>query len=314
MHFDIALAGLVVGFVIGLTGMGGGALMTPVLVLLFHVNPSAAISSDVVASMVLKPIGGGVHVKHGTVNWRLVRWLSIGSVPCAFAGAYVISNVGGEDADQRIKTILGSVLLVAAAAMALKVWVAARRHTPHTDALMDQRLVRPIPTLVIGAAGGFIVGLTSVGSGSLIIVALMLLYPMLSSREMVGTDLVQAIPLVAAAALGHLIFGDMKLDVTGSVLVGAIPGVFIGAQVSARASDRYIRPVLVAVLTISSLKLLDVSDGVLLAAAVVMLSGLVAIVVMYRRRDRRSSSPSTPLAPTRRAPSTPLPSANSAPQ
>jgi uncharacterized membrane protein YfcA len=314
MHFDIALAGLVVGFVIGLTGMGGGALMTPVLVLLFHVNPSAAISSDVVASMVLKPIGGGVHVKHGTVNWRLVRWLSVGSVPCAFAGAYVISDIAGDNAEQRIKTILGSVLLVAAAAMALKVWISARRHAPHSDAMMDQRLVRPIPTLLIGAVGGFIVGLTSVGSGSLIIVSLMLLYPMLSSREMVGTDLVQAIPLVAAAALGHLLFGDMKLDVTGSVLLGAVPGVYLGAQVSARASDRYIRPVLVAVLTVSSLKLLDVSNEVLLAVVVMMLFALAAIVVLYRRQDARSSSQSALRAPTHPTPSTPPRPASSAPR
>jgi uncharacterized membrane protein YfcA len=314
MHFDIAFAGLVVGFVIGLTGMGGGALMTPVLVLLFHVNPSAAISSDVVASMVLKPIGGGVHVKHGTVNWRLVRWLSYSSVPCAFAGAYVISNVGGDNAEQRIKTILGLVLLVAAAAMALKVWVAARRHAPSNDALMDHKLVRPFPTLVIGAAGGFIVGLTSVGSGSLIIVSLMLLYPLLSSREMVGTDLVQAVPLVAAAALGHLLFGEMKLDVTGSVLFGAIPGVYLGAQVSTRASDRYIRPVLVSVLTISSLKLLDVSNQVLLGAALAMLCAFAALVVLYRRQDQRSSSPTAPPAPTHPTPSTPERAANSMPR
>src|SRR3954447_7772861 len=110
MHFDIAAAGLVVGFVIGLTGMGGGALMTPMLVILFHVNPSAAISSDVVASFVLKPIGGGVHARRGTVNWRLVRWLALGSVPAAFFGAYLIDAVAGPGFESRIKTILGVVL------------------------------------------------------------------------------------------------------------------------------------------------------------------------------------------------------------
>ena len=114
--------------------------------------------------------------------------------------------------------------------------------------------------------GGFAVGLTSVGSGSLMIVLLMLLYPTLSSREMVGTDLVQAIPLVASAALGHLVFGNLELGLTGSVLVGAIPGVYVGAHVSARASDRYIRPALIAVLTISSLKLVGASNDLLLAS------------------------------------------------
>jgi len=268
MHWDIALAGLIVGFIIGLTGMGGGALMTPVLVLLFHVDPGAAISSDVVASMVLKPIGGGVHLRRGTVNLRLVRLLAAGSVPSAFAGAYLISRVIGDDRGNTIKTILGAVLIVAAIAMVAKLVIQSRRgSTPNGDPLPDAS-IRPVLTVAIGVFGGLIVGMTSVGSGSLMIVLLMLLYPKLSAREMVGTDLVQAIPLVASAALGHLLFGHAAFATTTSVLVGAIPGVFVGAHVSARATDRYIRPVLVAVLAISALKLLNVSNGVVLAATV----------------------------------------------
>jgi uncharacterized membrane protein YfcA len=284
MHFDIALAGLIVGFVIGLTGMGGGALMTPVLVIFFHIAPSAAISSDVVASFILKPIGGGVHIRRRTVNWRLVRWLAIGSVPAAFTGAYVIDVIAGKGFENRVKTILGVVLLVAAAAMLVKVVVQERRRESGNSPMMDQRLVRPVPTLLIGAAGGFIVGMTSVGSGSLMIVMLMLLYPTLSGREMVGTDLVQAIPLVGAAALGHVLFGHLQLDLTGSVLIGAIPGVYIGARVSSRANDRYIRPALVAVLAISSLKLLNVPNSVLLAATIVAVTLLGGVYVMSIRR------------------------------
>lgn len=278
MQWDIALAGLIVGCVIGLTGMGGGALMTPVLVIIFHVTPSAAISSDIVASFFLKPIGGGVHVRHGTVNWRLVRWLSVGSVPAAFLGAYVIDQIASKGFEDDIKQILGVVLLIAAAAMLVKVVVQARRGAAPTE-LMDQRLVRPVPTIVIGVIGGFLVGMTSVGSGSLMIVMLMLLYPTLSSREMVGTDLVQAIPLVGAAAIGHLIFGNLVFGLTGSVLVGAIPGVYFGARISARASDRYIRPLLVAVLSISALKLLNVSNGVLLGWSVVALVVLAGVLI-----------------------------------
>ncbi len=273
MQWDIALAGLGVGFIIGLTGMGGGALMTPVLVIFFGVPASSAISSDIVASFFLKPIGGGVHIRRGTVNWTLVRWLAIGSVPAAFAGSYVIDRVASGGVEDDIKQILGVVLLVAAAAMLVKVAVQARRG-PMPDVMMDQRLVRPVPTLLIGAVGGFMVGLTSVGSGSLIIVMLMLLYPTLSSREMVGTDLVQAIPLVGAAALGHLLFGNLALGLTLSVMVGAMPGVYLGAHVSARGSDRYIRPVLIAVLAVSSLKLLNISNGMLLGA-----SGLAIVVL-----------------------------------
>jgi len=287
VHWDIALAGSVVGGVIGLTGMGGGALMTPMLVIFFHINPSAAISSDVVASFVLKPIGGGVHIRRRTVNWRLVRWLSIGSVPAAFLGAYLIDEVANRGLENRIKEILGAVLLVAALAMLAKVVVQARRHA-NTAGMMDPSLVRPVPTLLIGVAGGFIVGMTSVGSGSLMIVMLLVLYPMLSSREMVGTDLVQAIPLVGSAALGHILFGHLQLDLTTSVLVGAIPGVYVGARISAVASDRYIRPTLVAVLTISALKLLNASNAVLLGATGVAIAALTVAFVASIRSKRAS--------------------------
>ena len=285
MHWDIATAGLFVGFIIGLTGMGGGALMTPMLVILFHIAPSAAISSDVVASLALKPVGGGVHIKHRTVNWTMVRWLAIGSVPSAFLGSYVIDQVASNGLENRVKEILGAVLLLAAVAMLAKVFVTARRGNPPTE-MMDQRFVRPVPTLLIGAFGGFVVGMTSVGSGSLMIVLLMLLYPTLSSREMVGTDLVQAIPLVAAAALGHAIFGSLSLDLTASVLLGAIPGVYMGAQVSSRANDHIIRPPLVAVLAISALKLLNASNAVLLGATIASVAFLAAYFVATARRRR----------------------------
>ena len=176
MQWNIAFASLIVGWVIGLTGMGGGALMTPMLVIFFHVTPSAAISSDVVASFVLKPIGGGVHIKARTVNWTLVRWLSIGSVPFAFLGAYFIDDVASKGFESRVKEILGAVLLVAAIAMVVKIAVQARRHQP-IDVRLAPNLVRPLPTILIGAAGGFIVGMTSVGSGSLMIVMLLLAVP-----------------------------------------------------------------------------------------------------------------------------------------
>jgi hypothetical protein len=291
MHLDIALAGFVVGCVIGLTGMGGGALMTPVLVIFFHITPSAAISSDVVASMVLKPIGGGVHLRRGTVNLHLVRWLAIGSVPSAFFGAYLISRIGGEDAGagDTIKTILGIVLLLAAAGMVTKLVIQAKRKALPPDQPMPASAIRPVPTLLIGIFGGLVVGMTSVGSGSLMIVLLMLLYPMLSAREMVGTDLVQAIPLVAAAALGHLVFGHASFDTTTSVLVGAVPGVYLGARISSRANDRYIRPVLVAVLVISSLKLLNVPNAALLSATIAFVVAGAVWFPAKALRDRRAA-------------------------
>jgi hypothetical protein len=289
MQLDLykTLAGVIVGFVIGLTGMGGGALMTPVLVLMFGVNPGTAVSADVVTSLVLKPFGGGVHIRRKTVNWRLVQWLMVGSVPSAFLGAYLLDEVVGSENQAAIKRILGWVLLVAAWAILAKLLLQARRKDAPVTEMMDPALVRPLPTLVVGAVGGLVVGMTSVGSGSLIIVMLMLMYPLLSSKEMVGTDLVQAIPLVAAAALGHYFFGSIDIAIIGSVLLGAIPAVIVGAHFSSRGADRYIRPVLVAILVISALGLLGVTNGWLLTAALVATVILAVVILrMYRATQR----------------------------
>ena len=270
MHIDlyVVLAGLLVGLTVGLTGMGGGALMTPLLVLLFKVQPLAAVSSDLVAAMIMKPVGGGVHLRRGTVNFALVRWLMVGSVPAAFAGVLVLRHLGdGAAVQARIKQTLGVALLLAASSIAAKALLQTRRAQRaalgmaggESAAARPFRL-RPLPTMLIGVFGGLVVGMTSVGSGSLMIVLLLVLYPMLRSSELVGTDLVQAIPLVASAAFGHLLFGDFQLGLTASLLVGSIPGVFLGARLSSRASDAVIRPALALVLVTSGLKLLGVDN------------------------------------------------------
>ena len=271
MHINlyVTLAGLIVGFTVGLTGMGGGALMTPILVLLFKIQPLAAVSSDLVAAMVMKPVGGGVHMRRGTVNWALVRWLAVGSVPAAFAGVIVLKQLGnGGQVQDRLKLALGVALIVAAASIIVKSLIQLLQARRREALMVSGRIpeVRPfrlkrIPTVAIGAVGGAIVGMTSVGSGSLIIVSLLLLYPMLASRELVGTDLVQAIPLVAAAALGHILFGDFQLSLTASVLLGSLPGVYLGARLSSGAPDGLIRPALVFVLLASGLKLLNMGTS-----------------------------------------------------
>jgi uncharacterized membrane protein YfcA len=285
LDFGIALAGFIVGIVVGLTGMGGGALMTPVLVIGFGIEPLAAVSSDLVAAVVMKPIGGGIHFRRGTVHTGLVRWLALGSVPGALLGSYVISHLSGDIGDT-IEIVLGVVLLVAAAAMVVR-WYLSSHRTVGVEGDEASRVpVRRAATLAVGLVGGTIVGLTSVGSGSLMIVALMLLYPTLSSRELVGTDLVQAVPLVLAAAVGHLIWGEFELSLTTSLLLGSIPGVIIGAQISSRAPDRYIRPVLVLVLALTGLKLLDVPNEVLGAVLVVALLGSAVVWFVTRRRAR----------------------------
>jgi len=182
--------------------------------------------------------------------------------------------------------------LIAAAAMVVRSYLSGRRGAgvEGDDALRVP--VRRAATLAVGLVGGTIVGMTSVGSGSLIIVALMLLYPTLSSRELVGTDLVQAVPLVLAAAIGHLLWGEFELGLTSSLLIGSIPGVIIGAHISSRAPDHFIRPVLVLVLALTGLKLLDVSNTVLLVILVLaIVAGAAAWLVTQRRaRARRATT------------------------
>jgi uncharacterized membrane protein YfcA len=280
----VALAGLFVGFVVGLTGMGGGALMTPILVLLFKIEPLAAVSSDIVASMIMKPIGGSVHFRRGSVNKQLVKWLVMGSIPSAFLGVVLLKTLGTGVALQGIvKTALGVALLVVALGLVVRPLLTRARKPG--DSMMPIQ-VKKLPTLLIGIAGGLIVGLTSVGSGSLMIILLLMLYPSFKLSELVGTDLVQAVPLVASAALGHVLFGDFKLALTASILVGAIPGVFMGAQLSSRAPDHIIRPALIIVLLASSSKLLGASNQVaaLAVAGAALVMGAVGLFLSARRK------------------------------
>ena len=277
MDWGIAAVALLIGFVVGLTGMGGGALMTPVLVIFFNVKALSAVSSDLLASLIMKPVGSAVHARRGTIQWGLVRWLMAGSIPSAFCGVLVIKAVGsGNTVQHAVKLALGIALLIASAAIVTKAYIELRQHAPLNAPVSDLEPhvdVKPIPTLLIGIVGGFVVGMTSVGSGSLIIVSLLLLYPGLRAAQLVGTDLVQAIPLVGAAVAGHLIFGDVKLGLTSSLVVGGIPGVYLGAHASARAPHRLIRRALLFVLLASALKLLNVPNlwlGVALLAALVL--------------------------------------------
>lgn len=294
MSFDplLALASLGIGVIVGLTGMGGGALMTPVLVLFFNIPPLTAVSSDLVASAVMKPVGSLVHLRRGTVHLGLVKWLCIGSIPSAFAGVILARSLGrGEEVQEVIRIALGVALLLAAVGLIVRAYIRLLEHARRRDgraAPLPQgrpRLdLRPLPTALLGVAGGLVVGMTSVGSGSLIIIALMALYPRLRASELVGTDLVQAVPLVASAALGHILFGDFQLSLTTSLLVGCIPGVWIGAHLSARAPGGLVRRALAFVLLASALKLLHVStrDTGIMLLLVAICAPLVWMVVRRR--------------------------------
>ncbi len=274
LNVYVVLGSAVVGLLVGLTGAGGGALMTPMLILLFSVKPAAAISSDLVAAVLMRPVGAAVHLRKGTVNLRMVGWMTLGSVPMAFLGAYLLHLLGNGHADQlNVERALGAALLIGAAAMVFR-WFLDRRSALERTAEARQVTVRPVPTVLIGMVGGLIVGMTSVGSGSLMIVLLLFTYPLLGASRLVGTDLTQAVPLTAAAALGALTFGHVAFGVTASIVIGSVPAVLIGSLLSSRAPDRYIRPVITFVILASGLKYAGVGTtalgwtlaGVLLAA------------------------------------------------
>jgi hypothetical protein len=272
----LVIAGILSGLAVGLTGMGGGALMTPMLVLLFRVDPKVAIASDLVSSLVNKPVGGVVHGRRGTVSWPLVGRLIVGSVPAAFLGAYTLNALGDSHALQAdIKRVLGWALIVACCSIMAKSLLNHRMRDRAPEVHLPSA-VRTVPTVLVGIIGGFIVGMTSVGSGSVMIVLLMLLYPGLTTRSLVGTDLVQAVPLVASATVGQLLFGHVDLTIAAALTAGSIPGVYVGARLSARTPDQIIRPVLIIILGASALALLfDTNQGWLgLALAIGLTVGL----------------------------------------
>jgi uncharacterized protein len=286
----VAAAGLFVGVVVGLTGMGGGALMTPILVFLFRVDPLTAVSSDVVSSLFMKPAGAAVHLVRRTANLRLVGWLSLGSVPAAFSGAVLIDRLKGlEGFNAVLLTMLGVALLIASTGLVLRAWMQmTQRRLPWGEGPAPMAAaevsIRPIATVLIGAVGGLLVGLTSVGAGSLILILLLMVYPSLKPSQLVGTDLVQAVPLVASASLGHLVFGSVSLGITSSVLIGAIPGAFLGAQISSRAPGGIIRRALAILLMASGLKLLGMPTEIVLAITVVAILAGPLIWIWLRRR------------------------------
>jgi uncharacterized protein len=266
--------------------------MTPMLILLFNVTPTSAISSDLVASVVMRPIGAAVHWRAGTVNRRLVLLMSMGSVPAAILGSYLLHLMGDSTDDiSHIEVVLGSALLAGAAAMVLR-YALDRRSGADRDASVHELVPRPIITVLIGIFGGLIVGMTSVGSGSLMIILMLFAYPKISAKQLVGTDLSQAVPLTLAAAVGSLLFNSVQFGLTASLIIGSVPAVFIGSMLSSTIPDRYIRPVIAFVILASGLKYVGLSTGALGWSLVgVLLIGAAFIAYELRSGSRRETLP-----------------------
>ena len=254
---SLVLVAFSVGIVIGLTGMGGGALMTPALIFL-GVPPTTAVANDLVAASVNKSVGAAVHWKSGSPNLHLVKWLLIGSVPFAFAGAWIVQAIGGEAEQQSfLKLAIGVTLVLTASTYVVRMYLELARGILDDPDAPEPR-IRPLPTLLVGAVGGLLVGVTSVGSGSLIMVSLVLLYPMLSAKRLVGTDLVQAIPLVMAASISHVIVSGVDWGVLLPLILGGSPGTYLGAKLSAVVPQSVTRRGIAMVLTLTGLAMLGV--------------------------------------------------------
>jgi uncharacterized membrane protein YfcA len=238
--------------------MGGGALMTPALIFL-GINPAAAVANDLVSASISKSVGAAVHWRNGSPNLKLAGLLITGSVPFAFAGGFIVKAIGDRgDQIAFLTNAIGWALLLAAGSYGLRMYIQLRYVTGGNELRDEQPAIRTIPTLLVGVVGGLLVGITSVGSGSLIMVALLLLYPTLSAIKLVGTDLVQAVPLVLAAAVGHVVTEGVTWVVLIPLVLGSTPGTFLGARMASWVSQSVIRRGIVIVLTLTGLKMLGV--------------------------------------------------------
>lgn len=297
MTWELSLTGLLIGVLVGITGMGGGSLMTPILVLFLGFNPTTAIGTDILHGAVFKSVGGVRQRRLGNVKARLSGWMFLGSAPTSLAGVALATwlerRYGGGIESVGAK-VLAAALLLGGLGLLAKTFV-FRDRTERVDRIRLTRRDR-IVAVAIGTFGGFVVGLTSVGSGVFFGLTLLLAFP-LKSAKVVGTDIFHAAALLWVAGVGHLVAGNVDLGAVGWLLVGSIPGVLLGSQLTVRIPDRTFRGVLATTLAVSGVKLLDVPGSTPIAIAFLSVGVLAAtvyaaVLTVRRRRDRAGPLPS----------------------
>jgi uncharacterized membrane protein YfcA len=272
VDYRISLAGLLIGVLVGLTGMGGGSLLAPILIFFFRVPAVWAVGTDIAYSTVTKAVGSLIHIRQKTVNFRIALWLACGSVPATLISVGLVQYLRHAYASfisGFIIHTLGFTLLMVAILLVAKPFILRRLEqrnkqaeiqasldgVKHGPTLWESRY-RPLLTVLVGAVVGFLVGLTSVGSGTLIIVSIAFMFPKLGPKELVGTDIFQAFMLLASGAIGYLTANTINWTMVLLLLVGSLPGVFIGSKLSKFMPDIVMRPLLAAVLAISGWKML----------------------------------------------------------
>jgi uncharacterized membrane protein YfcA len=246
-------SGTVVGFIVGLTGVGGGSLMTPILVLLFGVHPVTAVGTDLLYAAVTKGVGSLIHGLRRNVAWRVVGLLATGSVPAAAATLTVLSRLGpmSPSINTLITLLLGVALLITAFLIVATQWLHSLRGTRPTD-----RKGEIVGTILTGAALGLLVSITSVGAGAIGVTALLFLYPNYPAVRIVGTDVAHAVPLTLVAGIGHWLIGSVNDIMLVTLLIGSIPGIAIGSHIAPRVPERRLRLLLAVILIIVSARLL----------------------------------------------------------
>jgi uncharacterized membrane protein YfcA len=251
------LSGFLVGLIVGLTGVGGGSLMTPLLVLLFGVPPVTAVGTDLLYASLTKTLGGWVHGRRGTVDWKVVGLLSLGSLPAAVITIALLKYLALDEKTLRslVTGVLSVALILTADALLLKGWI--RKIAQREDGTVHELHHRHLPaaTIVTGVIVGTLVTISSVGAGVLGTVALLFLYPRMPAVKVVGTDIVHAVPLTAVAGVGHLALGTVNLVLLGSLLLGSLPGIYIGSHLSAKMPEGILRPVLATMLLVIGFKM-----------------------------------------------------------
>jgi hypothetical protein len=267
--WQFSLAGLLVGVLVGMTGMGGGSLMTPILIIVFGFNAKVAVGTDILHGAVFKSFGAVRHRMLGTVHARLALWMLVGSAPLSLVGVEVANDVGSNSMNT-LERLVGGALILGGFGWLLKTFV--HGHSSDAPFLLTRR--DKVFAVLIGASCGFVVGLTSVGSGTFFGLAMLLVYP-LTAPKIVGTDMFHAAALLWVAGISHLLHGDVDKHAMAWLLVGSIPGVLIGSQMSIRVPERALRIVFGAVLVLSGVKIvgmpranlvIEVGVGVLVAA------------------------------------------------
>jgi uncharacterized protein len=287
LTWELSLAGLLIGLLVGMTGMGGGSLMTPLLVLVFGFKPTVAIGTDILHGAIFKSFGAWRHRTLGTVHARLTLWMLLGSAPSSVAGvafATWLEHNYGADFEDAAGHILGAALVVGGLGFLVKTFVRGREKS---DAPFLLTRSDRIVAVLTGLGGGFVVGLTSVGSGTFFGLVMLLVFP-LTAAKVVGTDIFHAAALLWVAGASHLVAGNVDLGATGWLLVGSIPGVLIGSQVTVRLPDRLLRVGLATVLTLSGVKLLE-APGIVVV--MVLAAGMCLVTLVAVRAPRGAPQP-----------------------